>query len=131
MGKFTGRYKIEGYTSYTFKTLAELSYTTNKGVIHTVPVGFTTDGASIPRIFWSFIGSPFTGLYRRAALIHDYLYYSQTTTRLYADRIFLQGMKGLGVSWWKRKVMYFAVRGFASGIWKRHAKKIKDSLTSP
>ena len=128
MGKFTGKYKIEGHTAYTFKTLAELSYTTNKGVTHTVPIGFKTDGASIPKIFWSFIGSPFTGFYRRATLIHDYLYYSQTTTRLYADKIFLEAMKSLRVSWWKRKTMYFAVRGFAGRIWKRHAEKIKARL---
>ena len=130
MTGFKGQYRIEGFDAYTFKTLSELSYTTDRGAIHTVPIGFRTDGASIPKIFWSFVGSPFTGLYRRAALIHDYLYFSQTTTRLHADKVFLEGMKSLKVSWWKRKVMYYAVRGFASRIWKRHARKIKDSLTS-
>lgn len=125
MGNFKGKYKIEGYTSYTFKTLAELVYITEKGVIHTVPIGFETDGASIPKIFWSWIGSPFTGLYRRAALIHDFLYATQTTKRLYADRVFLEAMKHLRVSWWKRNIMYRAVRLGASGIWKRHAKRLK------
>ena len=106
MKRFQGRYEIQGYTEYTFKTLAELSYTTEKDRVYTVPIGFITDGASIPKIFWSFIGSPFTGLYRRAALIHDYLYATQTTTRVYADRVFLEAMFFLKVSWWKRKTMY-------------------------
>ena len=124
MGKFKGKYWIEEDTAYTFKTKAELSYTTNKGVTHTVPVNFITDGASIPRVFWTPIGSPFTGLYRKAALIHDYLYATQTTERIYADKVFLEGMKVLKVSWWKRRIMYLAVRGFAGGIWKRHGLKI-------
>lgn len=124
VGSFKGKYEIRGYTPYTFITLAELSYTTDKGIVHTVPVGFVTDGASIPKAFWSWIGSPFTGLYRKPSLIHDYLYATQTTERIYADRIFLEGMKSEGVSWWKRRVMYSAVRIFAGGIWKRHGLKI-------
>lgn len=123
--RFKGKYKIEGYTAYTFKTLASLTYITEKGISHTVPVGFLTDGASIPKIFWSFIGSPFTGLYRRAALTHDYLYYSQTTTRLYADMIFLEGMKYLKVPWWKRKIMYLAVRSWGWLPWNRYHRRLE------
>lgn len=33
--------------------------------------GDVTNGASIPRIGWSLIGSPFTGRYRLATAIHD------------------------------------------------------------
>ena len=124
MGRFKGKYQLNEFTPYTYKTLAELSYTTNKGIIHTVPIDFITDGASIPKLFWSFVGSPFTGLYRRPSLIHDYFYATQKVKRNYADRIFLEGMKDEGVSWWKRKTMYFAVRGFAGRIWKRHGLKI-------
>jgi hypothetical protein len=32
---------------------------------------FTTDGASIPPVFWSLIGGPFEGKYRNAAIVHD------------------------------------------------------------
>ena len=35
------------------------------------PQGLITDGASIPRVLWSVAGSPWTGLYRDAAVIHD------------------------------------------------------------
>lgn len=38
-----------------------------------VPEGFTCDGASIPRIFWTVAGSPLRGAYVPAAFIHDYL----------------------------------------------------------
>lgn len=39
-----------------------------------VPEGFITDGASIPRIFWSLAGLKPDGLYRAAALVHDFFY---------------------------------------------------------
>ena len=36
-----------------------------------VPVGYVTDGASIPRACWRVIGHPFEGLFIRPALVHD------------------------------------------------------------
>jgi len=48
-----------------------------------VPVGTVTDGASIPQPFWSIIGSPFSGKYRLAAVIHDY--YCATKYRKWKD----------------------------------------------
>ena len=125
MGKFKGKYQLSEFTPYTYKTLAELSYTTNKYITYTVPIGFVTDGASIPKLFWSLVGSPFTGLYRRAALIHDYLYAIQTTKRSYADKVFLECMKVLKVGWWKRRIMYMAVRTCGWRPWNKHKKRIK------
>ena len=89
----------------------------------TVPRGFRTDFASVPRLFW--IIFPPDGLYTQSAVLHDYLYYKQIYTRKKSDLIFLEGMKVLGVSWWKRKAMYWAVR-IASGIpWNKY-KEMKD-----
>ncbi|KKL66348.1 hypothetical protein LCGC14_2145860, partial [marine sediment metagenome] len=53
-----------------------------------VPQGFTTDFASVPRVVWWLI--PPDGQYTQAAVVHDFLYFSQTTTRIEADRIFLE-----------------------------------------
>lgn len=36
-----------------------------------VPIGYVTDGASIPRACWRVIGHPFEGQYIRPALVHD------------------------------------------------------------
>lgn len=75
-----------------------------------VPSGFLTDGASVPRIFWSLF-SPF-GDYFRAALVHDYLYSpgNRKFSRRESDRIFLDAMEDAGVSWIKRQTIYRAVR---------------------
>ena len=128
MGRFKGEYAIKGIGPYLFKTLAELSYTTKKGVTHTVPVDFVTDGASIPRIFWSFIGSPFTGFYRRPSLIHDELYATQKFKRIYADRVFLEGMEDEGVSFWKRRLIYLAVRLRGWVPWNKHKRKRRKEI---
>lgn len=48
-------------------------YTHRLGAIYGVEEGYITDGASIPRLFWSSIGHPFQSQYLRAAIIHDKL----------------------------------------------------------
>ena len=82
----------------------------NPPILVSVAVGFITDGASIPRFAWFLIGSPWSGKYARAAVIHDYLYHIQMYSRKKSDRIFLEGMKILGVIWWKRWLMHRCVR---------------------
>jgi hypothetical protein len=41
----------------------------------TVPVGFVTDFASIPRVFWSLLRPD--GVYTYPAIVHDFLYWEQ------------------------------------------------------
>ncbi len=86
-------------------------------IIH-VPKGFITDFASIPRVFWNIL--PPWGEYGKAAVVHDYLYRSDTYpyTRKESDEVFLEAMKVLGVAWWKRNIMYYAVRVFAGSVFR-------------
>ena len=51
-----------------------------------VPKGFVTDFASIPQPLWS-LGLTPDGQYSRAAVVHDYLYWSQGCTRAQSDRL--------------------------------------------
>lgn len=85
--------------------------------------GFVFDGASIPKAFWSLIGSPFSGKYRQSALIHDALYASELVPRDEADKCFLELMEKDGVSWLKRYTMYNAVRVGGYFVWKNHKKE--------
>lgn len=95
--------------SRRFRLSGRFRYSSSHGVIE-VPEGFVTDGASIPRIFWSILG-PF-GSYLKAAVIHDYLYSANNTTftRKQADLIFKEAMFNDGVPWYKRDPIYMAVR---------------------
>lgn len=83
----------------------------NSGDVITVPEGYCTDFASVPRIFWSII--PPIGLYGKAAVIHDYLCDEQTRTRKEADLIFREAMSVLKVSPLQIFSMYYAVRSWA------------------
>jgi hypothetical protein len=89
-----------------------------------VPIDFVTDFASVPRLLWQVL--PPWGPYSTAALFHDYLYRSGLAPRAEADAIFLEIMKELGVSWWKRRSMWATVRLFgwvASRKWKQQRRK--------
>ena len=88
-----------------------------------VPAGFVSDGASIPSVLWGVVGSPWSGKYPHAALVHDYLYFKQDFTRAISDKIFIEAMGILGVNWFKRRLMYRAVRTFGWLCWKKRKEK--------
>ena len=77
-----------------------------------VPAGTVVDGASIPSIFWSLVGGPFSGKYRNASVIHDY--YCDTKHRDWRSvhKVFHEAMLVSEVSEKKAKVMYYAVYRF-------------------
>lgn len=85
-----------------------------------VPQGFVTDLASIPRIFWREL--PRTGRYAHAAIVHDFLYWTQTVARAVADEIFDIDMIETGTPGWKASAIAGAVRTFGSGAWEENAR---------
>lgn len=90
----------------------------------TVPRGFVTDFASIPRVFWRVILP--TGSHREAAVIHDYLYAVGDRHKAVADAIFLEAMTVLGVPRWRRWAMFFAVLCFGWHAWNAHRQRDPD-----
>ena len=88
-----------------------LVYISDGGSYYTVPLGFVTDLASIPRILWS-VWPPF-GRYSSAATLHDYLCEVDWVSRYAGDRVFLEAMKYSNVPVFKRWCIYLAVRMYA------------------
>lgn len=102
----------------------------------TVPAGFVTDLASIPRLVWSFY--PPDGPWVKAAVVHDFLYYTQGDghwgstvgvppgrrySRAESDDIFREAMADLGIGLWGRSVIWGAVRlGGWIGWARKHTK---------
>ena len=84
----------------------------------TVPAGFVCDLDSVPRI--PYVYSRFKNRTVAASVIHDYLYYRQTTTRKEADRLFSQAMKDEGVGSYHRRIIYRAVRMFGWHAWRKN-----------
>ena len=86
-----------------------------------VPIGFITDFASIPRIFWPIL--PPDGPYGKAAVIHDYCYRTACYDRRTSDLIFLEGMDVLKVEKWKKVVIYDAVHYFGWYAWNKRRRE--------
>lgn len=96
----------------TVKLLSGLAYTDPRAMLWSAPAGFTSNGASIPSVFWSMIGSPLSGRYRDAAIIHDY--YCVTKERGWKEthEAFYHAMRARGVGETQAKIMYGAVYRF-------------------
>lgn len=87
---------------------------------YTVPKGFKTDFASIPRIFRSIIAP--TGKWTNSSILHDFLYsegYKMGVTRKQADKIFYDAMRDSHVNIITANIMWFCVRAFAYFHYKR------------
>jgi hypothetical protein len=130
MSQFTTELKVSLIGDNLWQLLESFEYHVgeypSKEIIK-VPVGFKTDFASIPRVFWSIL-SP-TGKYGKAAVIHDWCYWSACYNRKQSDKIFLEGMVVLKVSKWKQEVMYRASRQFGGFAWKRHRNDKHELVT--
>lgn len=87
----------------------------------TVPVGYETDGASIPRWCWPIIGPPIRSEYLIPSVVHDYLCDSAESYehRVMADAAFFALLHRYGVPRWKRAAMYLAVRFYGRWAWRR------------
>jgi hypothetical protein len=83
-----------------------------------IPKGYFYDGASIPRIFWSVIGSPFEPDFWAGALAHDWLYFTHFVTRQVADEVLYQILRQSGVGIVRAKVIWSAVRTCAGFAWE-------------
>lgn len=79
-----------------------------------VPKGFVTDFASIPQLFWTLGLSPY-GQYSRAAIVHDYLYWTQGCTREQADNLLVIAMKESNVGGFDEFVVHRGVADWGGG----------------
>jgi len=116
MSGFLSELKVKKVGHEDFELIDDFIYQENDDKFIIVPKGFRTDGASIPRQFWSIVGNPFEE-YFESAVVHDYLYRKKIGTKSHADKVFLQAMKDQGVNPIKRRIMYWAVKYFGKGSW--------------
>jgi hypothetical protein len=112
----------------TWELDAELIYQSDLlSTVITVPNGFQTDFASVPRVPIAY--GLFGGKAHREAVIHDYLYRIDSkpvATRKQADDVFYEAMKLRGKSWFVRWCMWSGVRlGGWTGF---HKLKVTDKL---
>lgn len=113
MSRFTGPLRIElSETEQRHATLLEpliweRDFKGSNDVVN-VPIGFGSDGVTVPRIFWSILppwGHPAT----RAAVLHDWLL-TLDGDRADADKQFFLALKAVGVNKFLANICYFGVR---------------------
>ncbi|OUT06889.1 DUF1353 domain-containing protein [Campylobacter concisus] len=98
--KPVGKYQFELVENYRYRDIV-------------IPKGYITDGASVPRIFWS-IFPPNKAEYLSAAIVHDYLtdivIEKKSITFRSADNTFKEMLIDLNVNKIEVTVLYWSVR---------------------
>ncbi len=103
-----------------WQNVTEIIFARKNGDCIYVPAGIITDGASIPRFLWRVVGPPMSGLYRRAAVVHDDLFRRAGPKPDFdeCNEIFEEIMEYDKVEWWRRSVIMSGVRNFGGGSFK-------------
>lgn len=123
MSAFTKTLKVEILEGGKyFKLLEPVEYyrKDNASEIIKVPVGFVSDLATIPKIFWCLIppqgGGTKKSNYAPSALLHDFLcteFHNGKVTRKFADTVFLESMLEIGIKPLLAYTLWGFVRIFA------------------
>lgn len=113
MGEFLGPVESEWLQhsgkDRKMKLLKDLIFIDSDKRVWIAERGSIVDGASIPRALWVFAGSPFSGDYRRASVIHDTECQKKTSQQREVHKVFYEMMREDGVPKWKAWVMYKSV----------------------
>jgi hypothetical protein len=117
-GSFSGNPKTEWLCEHgddrNMCLLETFWYLDPQGRRWEAPKGAVTNGASIPRTLWSSIGSPYTGNYRRASIIHDIAIRTVGVVRSEADTMFYFACLAGGCMLMESKLLY---AGVCIGSW--------------
>jgi hypothetical protein len=113
VGSYEGPVRVEwvrgAELAHYMRLLQEFAFNDPNGKRWVAAAGYETDGASIPRAFWTLVGGPFEGQYREAAVIHDQYCSTKTETWQATHRVFYDGMIASGVSPELAKTLYAGV----------------------
>jgi hypothetical protein len=117
-GKFSGDPETvwlteDGTADRKMRVVRDFVFTDPNARQWPAPQGSTVDGASIPRALWTLVGSPYTGDYRRASIVHDVACDEaggDDKKRRLADKMFFHACRAGGCSIWQSIVLYLGVR---------------------
>ncbi|MBD0381052.1 DUF1353 domain-containing protein [Paenibacillus sedimenti] len=113
-GEFSGNPKtewlVESGDDRKMKLLEDFWYEDPDGNRWIAVRDAVIDGASIPSALWAIVGSPYTGDYRRASIVHDIACNDQTISRKAADVMFYYACLAGGCSRSQAQLLYAGVR---------------------
>jgi hypothetical protein len=108
-GRFEGKVSVEWDGPRDMTLTQDFTYIDANGKKWVAPKGSTINGASIPRLFWTLVGSPYTGEYRYASVIHDYFCDQKSEPWRDVHRVFYYASRAAGTPENQAKLMYFAI----------------------
>ena len=114
-GKYSGNPRTEWLEASVspdrdMKLLEDFWYEDPDGRKWNAPAGSVVNGASIPTALWATVGSPYTGDYRRASIVHDVACEDPGIPRKEADKMFYFACLAGGCSQSQARVLYIGVR---------------------
>lgn len=114
-GTFTGNPRAEWLIDAQgddrdMKLLDDFAFTDPQARVWPAPKGAIINGASIPNALWALVGSPYTGDYRRASVVHDVACGTPGVSRKEADVMFYHACRAGGCGAYQARVLYAGVR---------------------
>lgn len=116
--RFIGDTSLKECENNLWELLSDVSYENEQYKI-TCKTTFKTDGASIPKAFWSIIGNPLEDDLLLPSIIHDGLYTIMLLSREKCDKLLLEMLKYNGVSDIRADLIYSTVRAFGGSHWTK------------
>ena len=129
VGQLPGVKVLQRGATADWEVVEDYTYKSDEqGFSITALKGFVFDRASVPRVFWAIISKD--DLSNVPPVFHDLLYRNvgvlpnsqvspfRTFERKDADDLFLELMKKSGVTSWRARLAYQAVRRFGGQAWK-------------
>ncbi|MFM7034038.1 MAG: DUF1353 domain-containing protein [Planctomycetia bacterium] len=130
-GSFEGRVVAAWLDDGRSMALTEpFAYVDRSAARWDAPDGSIVNGASIPRAFWTVIGSPFTGRFRNASVVHDVACVDRTRPWQQAHRMFYEACRCGRTNVVQAKTMYYAVYHFGPR-WRVEGRSIRDETPPP
>ena len=87
------------------------------GIDAVIPGGYESDGMSVPRFFWRWVGGRVGGRTLAPSIVHDYLYETRIMTRSEADEWYRRALVANGYPRAKARAVWLGLRAFGWSHW--------------
>lgn len=87
------------------------------GIDAVIPGGYESDGMSVPRFFWRWVGARVGGRTLAPSIVHDYLYETKIMARSEADEWYRRALVANGYPREKARAVWLGLRAFGWSHW--------------
>ena len=87
------------------------------GIDAVIPAGYKSDGMSVPRFFWRWVGARVGGRTLAPSIVHDYLYETKIMARSEADEWYRRALVANGYPRAKARAVWLGLRAAGWSHW--------------